>query len=41
MDEKTLAEVYPESYLNIDVLEHENLIHGQNLIQAEAFKNGE
>ena len=28
MDEKMLAEYFPASYKDIDVLEHENLIHG-------------
>ena len=28
MDEKMLAEYFPASYKDIDILEHENLIHG-------------
>jgi hypothetical protein len=27
MDENLLAELYPASYKDIDILEHENLIH--------------
>ena len=28
MDEKMLAIYFPESYKDIDIIEHENLIHG-------------
>jgi hypothetical protein len=28
MDEKMLATYFPQSYFEIDILEHENLIHG-------------